>query len=82
MKGGNFPFESTDEIYYICPRIILNCGAQHIYSADWIKNKKARINRKNNNGKSLQYPVTVSLNHKTLKIIQREYQKLLLYKRL
>ena len=27
MKGGNFPFESTDEICYICPRIILNCGA-------------------------------------------------------
>ena len=26
MKGGNFAFESTDEIYYICHRIILNCG--------------------------------------------------------
>ena len=39
----------------------------NIDSPKWLKNKKATINPKNNDGKFFQYAITVALNHKQIK---------------
>ena len=40
-----------------------------------LKNKKATINPKNNDGQCFQYAVTVALNHKQIKNYPEKYQK-------
>ena len=39
----------------------------YIYSSEWLKNKKATINPKINDDKCFQYPLTVELNHQSIK---------------
>ena len=67
MKGSDFVFLSIDGLHYKCHGIRLNRGRSYIDSPDWMKNKKATINPKNNDGKCFQYAVTIALNHKSFK---------------
>ena len=60
---------SVNELYYNLNKISLSRGGSSIDSPEWLKNKKATINPKNNDDKCIQYAVTVSLH----------YLKLLLY---
>ena len=76
MKGSEFIFESVDVLYYILNEISLNRGGSYIDFPEWLKNKKATINPKNNDDKCFQYAVPVALNHEKLKTIQKGYQKL------
>ena len=48
MKGSNFIFERVELLEYHLHKISLNRGSSYIDSSDWIKNKKATINPKNN----------------------------------
>ena len=73
MKGKEFIFDSIDILYYNLNKISLKRGGSYIDSPKWIKNKKATINLQNHNDKCFQYPVT--LINKTLKTIQKDYQK-------
>ena len=48
-------------------KISLNYGGSYIDSPEWLKNKKATINPKNNDNKCFQYAVTVALNYQSIK---------------
>ena len=62
MKGSDFEFDGVDFLHYDFNKISLNRGGSYIDSPKWIKNKKSRINPKNNDYKCLQYAVTLALN--------------------
>ena len=48
MRGNKFIFDSADLLYYNMQKISLNRkGSSYIDSPEWLKNKKATINQKN-----------------------------------
>ena len=63
MRGSEFAFYRVDLLYYILHKISLNRGGSYIASPDWIKNKKATINPKNENNECIKYVITAVLNH-------------------
>ena len=63
VKGSEFVFDSIDLLYYKLHKISLNRGGSYIDSTEWLKNKKATINPKNNDGKYFQFAITEALNH-------------------
>ena len=67
MKGSELIFDSVDLLYYKLHKINLNRGGSYTDSPEWLKNKKAKINSKNNDYKSFQYAVTVTLNRQNIK---------------
>ena len=67
MEGTGFIFDSIDILYYNLNKISLNRGGSYIDTPEWLKNKKATINPKNNEDKRFQYTVTVALNHQNIK---------------
>ena len=48
MRGSDFIYDSIDLLYYELHKISLNRGGSYIDSPKWLKDKKAKINRKNN----------------------------------
>ena len=76
MRGCEFIFDSVDALYYNLNKISLSRGGSYIDSPEWLKNKKATINPKNNDDKCFQYALTVALNYQQIKKILKEYQKL------
>ena len=68
MRGSEFVTNSIDLLYYHLQRISLNRkGPSHIDSPEWLKNKKATINPKNNDNNCFQYALTVALNYQNTK---------------
>ena len=67
MRGSEFNFDSVDLLYYNLQKISLKRGGPYINSPEWLKNKKAIINSKNNANNCFQYASTVTLNHKQIK---------------
>ena len=67
MEGSEFIFDSVDVLYYDLNKISLNIGGSYIDSPEWLKNKKATINPKNNDSKCFQYAITVTLNYQSIK---------------
>ena len=63
MKGSEFIFDSVDVLYYDLNKIRLNKAGSYKNSSEWLKNKKATINPKNNDDKCFQYALTVTLNY-------------------
>ena len=55
MKGSEFAFDSVDLLFCKLYEISLNRGGSYIDSFEWLKNKNAIINPKNNDGKCFQY---------------------------
>ena len=53
-------------MHYHLNKISLNSGGSYIDSPQWLKNKKATINPKNNDHKCLQYAISVALNHQNI----------------
>ena len=58
MRGSEVIFDSV--------KLILSLGGSYIDSPEWLKNKKATINPKNNDDKCFQYAVTGALNNKQI----------------
>ena len=50
-------------------KVSLSRGRSFIDSPEWLKNKKATINPKNNDDKCFHYALTAALNHKQIKKI-------------
>ena len=50
-KGSEFIFDSVDLFYYKFHRTSLNWGESYAVSPNWLKNKKATINSKNDDDK-------------------------------
>ena len=68
MQSSEFNFDGVNALYYDLNRISLDRGGSHIYSPEWIKNKKATINTQNKkDDKCFQYALTVALNHEIIK---------------
>ena len=68
MKGSNFIFDSVDLLYYHLQKTSLKrTGSSYIDSPEWLKNKKATINPKNNDDNCFQYALTVALNYQNIK---------------
>ena len=66
MTGSRFVRESIDILYYQLQKIGLKREGSYIDSPEWLKNKKATINPKNNDGNCFQYVLTVALNHQNI----------------
>ena len=78
MKGSDFIFDSIDGTSYKRHRISLNRSGSD--SPDWMKSKKATINKKNDNDKCFQCAVTAALNYQNIKNhLLRKYQRLSLF---
>ena len=71
MRVSEFVSDSIDLLYYHLQKISLKRDRFYIDSPEWLKNKKATINPKNNDDNCFQYALTAALNHqnteKTLK---------------
>ena len=67
MRGSEFIYGSGDTLYYNLKKVSLNRGGSYIDSPKWIRNKKATINSKNNDGKCFRYAVTVALTYEKIK---------------
>ena len=76
MRETEFIFDSVDALYYDLNKISLSKDGSYIDSPEWLKNKKATINPKNNDDKCFQYALTFALNYEQIKKILKEYQKL------
>ena len=63
MRGSDFIFDAVQQMYYKCHKVNFIRGGSCIDSPDWIKKKKATINRKNADNKCFQYAATVALNY-------------------
>ena len=50
-------------MYYDLNKIRVSRGKSYIDSPEWLKNKKATINPKNNDDKCFQYALAVALNY-------------------
>ena len=67
MRKSKFVFDSIDLLCYKLHKISLNRGGSYIDYPEWLKNKKATINPKNNYDKCFQYALTVALNYQKIK---------------
>ena len=54
-------------MYYNLNKVSLSRGGSYIDSSKWLKNKKATIIPKNNDGKCRQYALTIALNYEQIK---------------
>ena len=79
MRESEFIFDGVDALYYDLSKVSLSRGESYKDFPEWLKNKKATINSKNNDDKCFQYALTLSLNHKQIKKDLKEYQKLNLF---
>ena len=79
MKGSKLIFDIVDLLYYKFLKISLNRGGSYTDSPNWLKNKKATINPKNNNDKCFKYAITGALNHKSIVKDQQEISKINLF---
>ena len=61
VRGRDFVFDSVELLYHKCHKINFKCGGSYIDSPNWIKNKKAIINPKNEDDKCFLYVATVAL---------------------
>ena len=54
-------------MYYICHKVNVKRRGSYINSPNWIKNKQATTNPKNEDDKCFQYEVTVALIYEEIK---------------
>ena len=68
MKKSNLTYDCVRAFYYKLHKISINrSGGSYIDSPDWIKNKKATINRKNkNDDKCMQHAILAALNYQQI----------------
>ena len=68
MTESGFILDCVHFLYYKCHKISFKQGGLYIYSADWIKSKKATISPiRKKDSERFQYGVTVKLNHEKIK---------------
>ena len=60
MSRNKVVFDSVDLMYYKCHKISLNRSGSYIDFPEWLKNKKATINSKNNDDKRFQYTIAAA----------------------
>ena len=66
-NGSNFVFESVGLLSYHIHKTSLKRGNSYIKSPEWIANKKATINPKNEDDKCFKYSIILALHHNEFK---------------
>ena len=67
-EGSDFKFESDDRLDYKLHKIKSRRGGSYIKSPEWIRNKRATINMKNEDDDNcFRYALTVALNYQNIK---------------
>ena len=66
MRRSDFIFDSVQLMYYKCHKVCFKRDGSHIDSPDWIQNKKATINPKNEDDKCFQWAATAALNYEEI----------------
>ena len=72
MRISKFVSDSIDLLYYHLQKISLKRDRFYIDSPEWLKNKKATINPKNNDDNCFQYALTAALNHQNIEKTLKE----------
>ena len=62
MRGSEIDFDGINFFYYSFNKTSIYRGGSYTDSPEWLKNKKATINPKNNDDKCFQYAITLALN--------------------
>ena len=75
MRGSEFVFDSIDLLCHRLQKIGLKRVVSYTDSLEWLKNKKATTNPKDNADNCFESALTTALNHKQIKIIQKECPK-------
>ena len=65
-NGSNFIFESVDLLSYHIHKTSLKRGKSYIKSPEWVVNKRATKNPKNDDNKCFQYSIAVALHHQDI----------------
>ena len=73
MKGSDFIFNEINYLYYDLNRIAVSKGGSYIEYPKWLKDKKCKINQKNNDNKCFQYAATLALN---INSIDKHHQRI------
>ena len=78
MRGTDRVFENVDLLYYDLHKTTLKrAGSSYKKSYEWIRNKRATINPKNEDDNNcFQYSLTVSLNHQNIRNHPEEISKI------
>ena len=66
-NGSNFVFESVGLLSCRIHKTSLRRGNSYIKSTEWIANKKAAINSKNEDNRCFEYSIIDALHHKEIK---------------
>ena len=67
MRGSKIIFDSVDALLHDLNKISLSRGGSYIDYPKWLKNKKTKINPKNNDDKCFLYVIVVALNYEQIK---------------
>ena len=62
MKGSDFVYSGINYFYYDLNRVSICKGGSYIESPKWLKDKKATVNKKNDDFQCFQYAITLALN--------------------
>ena len=75
IKGSNFVFESVELMDYKLHRVRLRRGGSYIKSPEWLANKRATINPKNeNDDECLRWSTISALNYN--EIMKKEFENI------
>ena len=80
VNGREFTHKSVALLYYYFQKKEIQRGESYIKSSDWLANKGATINPKNEKDKCCQYSITLSLNYNKIK--NKDLRKILKLKRI
>ena len=67
MRGSDFIFDSVQLLYYKFHKVNFKRAGSYKEAPNWIKNKKATINSKNEDDNCFQYAASVALDHGEIK---------------
>ena len=67
MRGTEFVFDRIDLLYYHLQKTSLKRGGSNVNSSEWLKNKKATTNPKNNHNNCFRYLLTIAFNYLNIK---------------
>ena len=76
IRKSDFVLDSIGLLYYHLQKIGLKRVGSYIDSPEWLKNKKATINQKNNYDNCFQFALTVVLNYQNVEKTPQRISKI------
>ena len=66
-NGSNFVFESVGLLSYHIHKTSVKRGNSYIKSPEWVLNKRATINPKNEDNRCFEYSIVIALHHQQMR---------------